>query len=185
MLPNNNPGFYIICKDGHGKVRIVRFYETLEKLVFAEKYHNFYGGKKASFSEDLNERVPYHWDKYFYLRDGDLFDDQQGSQSAFVVVDHFENVVPLCELNRVSTECFQPYRYRRYNWRRTAYGSWRRVNTFQEKKAYYDTLEQEVPIKVRGCRKSRQLPDAWDDLHSHNDKCWKTQSKRRHQWKDK
>lgn len=41
---------------------------------------------------------------------------------------------------------------------------------------------------VRGKRRGRNLPDPWDDHENsatHEQKCWKRHSKRRHQWKPK
>lgn len=189
MLPNNDPGFYIIAKDGEGKVRVARFYETLELLVQKEKYRTGpyaeYGTAKY-FSENVDEKVPYHSDGFFFKRWSTLYGDwlEDYKVGAYVVVDHNENIVPICELNRISKKVFKPRKYR-HRWRRTAWGGWRHVRTLNEKKAYYDTLEQEVPIKVRGRRKPNVLPDLWDDQYAHAEKNWKRQSKRRHQWKEK
>lgn len=186
MLPNNSPGFYIVAKDGEGKVRIVRFYETLERLVRNENYRTDGYGNAKYFSEDVNEKVPYHSDSFFFKRWSTFYDDWLNDYKvgAYVVIDHEENVVPLCDLNRISKKVFVYRRYR-YRFRRTAWGRFRHVRTYAEKKAYYDTLEQDHPIKVRYRRKPNALPDLWDDMYAHNEKSWKRQSKRRHQWKEK
>ncbi len=189
MLPNNQVGFYVIAKDCEGNVRIVRFHESLDALVRVEQYlYSGHDGHRQLFSESLDDRVPYHWDKYYYVRESylDVHGDSQATQGAYVVIDHHEQVVPLCELNRVANLVrgrYRPYYYRRSG-RHYAWGTWRHVKTLQEKRAYADTLDQEVRIKVRGSRMPNALPDTWDDITSYNDKCWKTQSKRRHQWRD-
>lgn len=183
MLPNNNPGYYVTTKDCNGKVRLLRFYETLKVLVRAEKYHDFYYGQKHLFSEDWDERVDYHWDRFFYDRPT-LFNEEECGHNAYVVIDHNENIVPLCVLNQVTNEVFSRKYRRHWRWRRTAWGGWRVPRTTQEKRQYYAAMDEEEPIKIRGRRLPRHLADIYDDWHCHNDKCWKTQSKRRHQWKD-
>jgi hypothetical protein len=171
MLPNNNTGFYIIHKGLNGRKRIANFYSTLEKLV--TKNYN------TSFSENLNEPIV-HPDEY------DIFDiDKDYSNFAFVVIDHNENIIPICELNRISNQIDdRRFNYRRhYGWNRSAYGNWRKPKTTQEKRAYFATKDEEETIKIRHRRGPKCLIDAYDDRYSHSDKNWKTQSKRSHQWK--
>ena len=63
-----------------------------------------------------------------------------------------------------------------------AYGGHRSVRTTQERKqAQYQDEEYYVP--VRAARNLANLPEAWDDIISHNDRSWKTQSKRKRQYK--
>jgi len=76
-------------------------------------------------------------------------------------------------------------KWRRGSHRRTAYGRFRHPRSTQEKRWVHAWDDEEFAPKVRAKRGMRYLPDAWDDYLSHNDKCWKTQSKRRHQWKEK
>lgn len=182
MLPHNKPGFFVIQKDDYdGKVRFRRYYADLEALVYKE-FVGYRANKLDDFSEDVNDRTGEERRSSLFREIVPWF----GFYCA-VVVDEGENVVPICELRRIYNEFLKkpPRRYYHYAWRRTAYGGWRHVKTYQEKKAYYDTLEQDYPVKVRGRRKPDQLPDLWDDQYAHNDKSWKTQTKRRHQWKDK
>lgn len=75
-----------------------------------------------------------------------------------------------------------------HGWNRSAYGTYRYPHSTQEirwAEAWDD--EEFAPKKgfARRARRMRNLPNAWDDELSHNDKCWKTQSKRKHQWKPK
>jgi hypothetical protein len=53
----------------------------------------------------------------------------------------------------------------------------RHPRTTQEKKAYYDAIEQGV--KVRSKRKPHQLLDVYDDIYVSS---WKARSKAKKQW---
>ena len=55
----------------------------------------------------------------------------------------------------------------------------------QERKWAHAWDDEEFAPKARAARQGKNLPDSWDDYHAHNDKCWKTQSKRKHQWRPK
>lgn len=66
-----------------------------------------------------------------------------------------------------------------------AYGHYRAICTFQERAHYYidpEAKEMCVNVKMRNSR-GNNLPTSWDDIYSWNQKCWKKQSKRQHQWK--
>ena len=79
-------------------------------------------------------------------------------------------------------------RPRKWWWSRRggyAWGGHRAIRTFQERKWASAWDDEEDCPRVRARRNARNLPEPWDDIPSHNDKCWKTQSKRRHQWKEK
>ena len=69
--------------------------------------------------------------------------------------------------------------------KRGAYGWFRPIRTFQERKWAHAWDDEEFPPKVRAARQGKNLPNSWDDICRHNDKSWKTQSKRKHQWKSK
>jgi hypothetical protein len=49
-------------------------------------------------------------------------------------------------------------------------GYFRHPQTQNEMKQYYASIENEmiIPVKIRGRRKPKQLPNAWDDIAS----CW-------------
>lgn len=66
-----------------------------------------------------------------------------------------------------------------------AWGHFRKIRTLQERKWAHAWDDEEFAPKIRAARQGKNLPDAWDDYSAHNDKCWKTQSKRRRQWKPK
>lgn len=60
----------------------------------------------------------------------------------------------------------------------------RSPKTTNERKQYDACMVDEDAPNVRGKRRPSNLPNTWDDLMRHNDGCWKTQSKRKHQWKN-
>ena len=68
--------------------------------------------------------------------------------------------------------------------RKPAYGRFRIMCTMKERR-WADAWEddEDFRVSVRRRRSAGHLPDSWDDIFSHNDKSWKTQSKRRRQWK--
>lgn len=68
--------------------------------------------------------------------------------------------------------------------RKPAYGSFRYIKTTQERRMSL-AFDEENFVKCRSSRTDANLPNSWDDIDSHNDKSWKTQSKRKHQWKPK
>jgi len=63
-----------------------------------------------------------------------------------------------------------------------AYGNFRSIRTFQERKMSF-AFDEENFVKCRSRRNNSNLPNSWDDYYSYNQKCWKKQSKRKHQWK--
>ena len=77
------------------------------------------------------------------------------------------------------------FKCKRPAWRRQAWSGYRGIRTTNEKRQAFDTYVEEYGIFVRprGKRNTTNLPDGWDDYRAHNDKSWKTQSKRTHQWK--
>jgi len=84
----------------------------------------------------------------------------------------------------------RPYRY----WwtrksdrgqKKDVYGHIRKMRTTQEKRWANAWDDEEFAPHIRPKRSVRLLPDAWDDYWAHNQKSWKRQSKRRHQWKEK
>jgi len=66
-------------------------------------------------------------------------------------------------------------------------GGWyRSFNTMQERRRNAADVADWGAEIVRGRRRGRNLPDAWDDYQNatcHSVNSWKTHSKRRHQWK--
>jgi len=79
----------------------------------------------------------------------------------------------------------RPPRYYR-PWKRGWWRSRHRCPKTTNERRQYDAcmLDEDAP-NVRGERRPSNLPNTWDDRARHNDNCWKTQSKRKHQWKPK
>lgn len=107
---------------------------------------------------------------------------QMGSLQQFLRQREEENVLQHSSMIRESCSklCYQ---------KRCAYGYVRHPRTTQERRwthAWDDEQDEHIlcRVRVRSSRSDRHLPDEWDDICSHNDKSWKTQSKRRHQWKE-
>ncbi len=73
-----------------------------------------------------------------------------------------------------------PYHYR-WTWRHNAYQC-RSIKTFQETRMYYANDDEDAP-KIRAKRSPRLLPNSWDTSSERAEKGWKSQSKRKHQWK--
>jgi hypothetical protein len=76
----------------------------------------------------------------------------------------------------------------RYRWPRMgrkaerAYGTYRNPRTTNERRqAFQNKDEDEPPIRAR--RNKNNIITAWDDRLAHNDANWKTQYKRRHQYR--
>ncbi len=177
--------YYIRQRDDfHAKVRAITSYDTLDELVRKEWFGwSTIRSKRSDFAESVDVRIANETIYKNYLADG--IDSLVFYNYAKVVYDENENVVPICELNRVYNEVYDRRFNRPWRWRRSRqpYGGWRRPHTTQEKRQYYAAMDEEYPIRVRGRRKPRSLADVYDDYYAHADKSWKTQSKRSHQWK--
>jgi len=73
---------------------------------------------------------------------------------------------------------------RRNGVKKGSWGGYRGVRTLQERKWANAWDDEELAPKVRGRRSACNIPDSWDDIQVHSDKSWKTQTKRKHQWKE-
>jgi hypothetical protein len=71
------------------------------------------------------------------------------------------------------------YQYRRQAWR----GHRGILRTTQEIRWAHAWDDEENAPRVRAARNGHNLPNMWDDPMGHNEKSWKYQSKRRHQWR--
>lgn len=79
-------------------------------------------------------------------------------------------------------------RFKYFRHKRTlkrAYGGFKHPRTTAEKRAFCSLKDEEYTNLGRARRNIPNLPDLWDDRYAHADKSWKTQSKRKHQWKQK
>lgn len=64
-----------------------------------------------------------------------------------------------------------------------SYCYFRHPKTTGEMRQYYASIHNEldIAIKVRGRRRPKSLPNAWDDIHPRSQRCWKTRCKNK--WK--
>lgn len=75
--------------------------------------------------------------------------------------------------------------FRRNGCKKSVWGGFRNIKTAQERKWAHAWDDEEFAPKVRAARQGHNLPDSWDDYQRHSDKSWKTQSKRKYQWREK
>ena len=61
-------------------------------------------------------------------------------------------------------------------------GYYRRVRTLQERRLNMAAMDEYGPEIVRGRRRDRNLPTAWDDIGRSNERGWKAQGKGRKNW---
>lgn len=79
---------------------------------------------------------------------------------------------------RFRWQCRRPWRDRHGRKASNVCGHWRSPSTTNEKRQAFQNIDDgEPPIRAR--RNKTNLTDAWDDNHTHNDACWKTQYKKR------
>lgn len=166
-------------RDEHGKDRIIATFET---------YHEFFRGlrepdlKAFGYTEVDRTTAPRAW------RDAARIDINEfaHSRNCYIALDDGKLVTPdrLVGLFRTWWED-RPRRRWGWNWSPGAYGQYRKVKTTNERRQIDAWKDEEFAPKVRCARNFRNLPNTWDDYMSHNDKSWKTQSKRRYQWKEK
>lgn len=180
MLPNNDYNYYVFRKENGNPVCL---FEANSLIDIYRKFRTIAWYHLPVFAEDLDAKVP---DRQTYWWSGKLHELIM-VVGACVIYDKNERVVRLQDYYNAVDGWFRSFPVRQWRdrgQRARAYGHWRSPKTFQEKKAYYATTDwEEVNIKVRGKRKPHNLVDTWDDLHSHNEKCWKRH--RRTQWKAK
>ena len=188
MLFQPNPGMYVYRKsDLTGNIKLIYKYETIESFFkshiradFEEYSHNFDDRWRGHIHDSLSslEAEPFQKSSHFcYV----VFDENGNCFSPFKLtslrnewVNHF---VPRWRRRRA---CFGS---------RRVYGRFRHINTTQERRKSVDIIHEIsedgdiIKVLPRPRRNVRNLPSAWDDIWGHNEKCWKTQSKRKHQWK--
>ena len=90
-------------------------------------------------------------------------------------------------INERTSYWHQKWLKRRNGQTKSAYGRFRHPKTLNELKAIFSLDEDDkfYGAKIRSKRGKSYLPTVWDDVYSNNEKCWKTQSKRKKQWKYK
>lgn len=69
--------------------------------------------------------------------------------------------------------------------KKSAHGWIRHMHTMHERRWQNAWDDEEFCPPYRACRRGNNLPSNWDDIWVDSNKCWKKQSKRKHQWKEK
>jgi len=207
MYYQDEPGFYVyFYKDVYyGAYRTTKiaysYHETLEDFFWSFNERRI----REYVSYSINDKICHgivhatyrRGYRARYIRNKELCykincADHDEHVQAYAVYDQNRNLYTpdhLIGLRRewVRTKPKNQYRYKWYRQnghKKQAWGGWRTIKTFQERKWTHAWDDEEFAPKPRACRNSSNLPDSWDEPRQHSDKSWKTQSKRKHQWKE-
>ena len=174
----------------NGKIIAVAKFESIEQL-FSVNY-KYFGWFSSDFNDTYGPDVGYpyyrlaYWDKCpcLHARIGAFPDVKYYCYLVFDSTHTHYSRDRLIGLYRKWNERYRKCRgYRR--WRRTAWRRCRKIKTFHEHKWAHAWDDEDFSPKVRAKRQGNYLPTYWDDIRGHTDKCWKTQSNRKRQWKVK
>lgn len=165
-----------------GRDRLIRTYDSFENL-FKERVNDRI--LAMAFGYDPEDRT----DCNYLFGEAEDREPPFISHHCYICYENDKLVAPdrLVGLYRAWWKDRPRGRWWRYRWTRVAHGYYRAPKTTNEMRwahAWDDDEFAPVTGFARGRRKAKHLPNLWDDRMSHNDKCWKTQSKRRHQWKN-
>ena len=173
----------IYKRDENGKDRLVATFQTYNDLFRRawERDLKHFGysvtdrtGRGPCFNEERDLSLFYGTSRYCYIA---------YENDVFVTPDR------LVGLFRADREARRDYWKRRWvsryccGARHSVYGGWRSIRTTHERRWAHAWDDEDFAPRVRGRRSAHNLPNSWDDYNAHNDRSWKTQSKRRHQWK--
>ena len=150
-------------------------------------YHDLFRGLRESdikafgYNDADRTDAPRAWTDRTYPD----VDDWAATRFCYIAVEDGNFVTPdrLVGLFRDWWNDRPRYRYNRHGWNRNAYGSFRSPKTTNERRQVAAATVDDGAPPVRCARNFRNLPDAWDDFYGHSDRNWKTQSKRRHQYR--
>ena len=181
---------FVYQRNLSGVLHLVEEFDS--PLAFASRYNE--GWVKRAFSNNDSDRV----------MDSDCWGSYKSSLLnakvyAKVAYNSKDKLLPVSQLvgycrsrgsilivNRGSYKGWNEYFMRsRQGRKKSAFGSFRYPRSMQEKRWALAWDDEEDCPPVRGRRRPRQLPDAWDDYYAHSEKSWKKQSKRKHQWREK
>lgn len=174
-----------IYRRREGKDRLIRTFETFDDLFNARAVGEHVIAE--AFSCNPEDRT----DRYLF-GEADL-DSEFLAHHCYVCYENGKVVTPdrLVGLFREWYHNRNPYRrgwwYRRFDCgeKKQAWGHWRAPKTTYERRWAHAWDDDEFAPKTgfaRGRRRANALPNLWDDYMTHNDKSWKTQTKRRKQW---
>lgn len=172
--------------DFSGKIKTIVHFEEMEHFFWhvnesiikdhfgytdvdrRDKYYNFFG-------ETPNEFGYIACSSYRYF-----VEDWEGK---YVTPDRLIGDYRKWQKTRKKNVHWSHRRINRNGWKKPAYAGYRQINTKQERTWNNAWDDEEFAPKGRAARNNHNLPDSWWDIMGHNDKCWKTQSKRKRQWK--
>ncbi len=176
-----------IYRRADGKDRLIRTYDTFEDLFRARSINT---RTLAEFGRNPNDRIAASY--LFGELDNIIEDNFDVNRNSYICyeADKFvspDRLVGLCR----AWMWARPYR-KSWGWwhhagsKRAVWPCWRNPKTTQEQRWAHAWDDEEFAPKTgfaRGRRSAHALPNSWDDIYGHNDRSWKTQSKRRHQWR--
>ena len=131
------------------------------------------------------------WYNGWYKRPTDIVDDfierwPYGISGSYIIRTEFDEIVTRDQLVELRPRrSFIKGHRGSYG---SGYGIMRRPRTTQERRKYFDAIDQDVEdynirINIRGRRRPKSLPNAWDDMYSYKGRGWK--NFRKTQYKDK
>jgi hypothetical protein len=170
-----NEKIFVFQRKENGKIEKIEEYDNPAHFAV----HYFEQKVTSQFGDSDTQRVP-RWEfKTHFFESDNVF--------AKVAFNSKEKIIPVSQLvgyvrerkNIILDEFYSSF-YRRG--RKSAYGRFRKPKTTQERRWSCAWDDEEFAPKIRKRRKGHNLPNAWDDYISHNEKSWKRQSKRKHQW---
>lgn len=191
MFYQENPGFYVyFVIHGVQPAITFRYFEDSHDLFMAYREWQIailFGDPDRIYQAVREEN---HDDNFKYLyRDFNdcyyaVYDENRNFYSSDRLVGMYREWHKDCWARRQK----QRLMTKRNGCKKKAHGSLRRIKTTQERRLFYvdqETQEMGIAVKMRTRRNAANLPNSWDDFWSQTDKSWKTQSKRKFQWKAK
>jgi hypothetical protein len=183
----NYPGIYIYTKQSaatSGTVcdgLYVNYYATFEAFfkVYNEKVIASSFTSIDHIYDNLPQCAPKWWEQHYEQHYHAAYDENGKYLSVSFLVGKYRKWL---EERRKYWRAID--HNRRHGSKRRVYGWYRHIRTTHELSMYFDDpTALELGFNVKGRASRNCLPTVWDDVRRHNDKSWKTQSKRRRQWK--
>lgn len=192
-----------------GNLYLAKTFDNMEQLFqnmsgswyYCGRYYHSNWARFDTFGSDFDQRQnyglePFDHKRYWEVYDGNIRDKNRWMNSfyCYLCYDCFDKhyskdqLVGYYRIWRDDPTRRRKYGWLSHGWRRGAYGGYKEPRSTQERrwaKAWDD--EEDAPKKgfARARRRGSNLPNAWDDCISRSEKSWKTQSKRKYQWKHK
>jgi hypothetical protein len=179
-----------IFRRNEGKDRLICKFDTFDELFTQHRIGE--GRITAAFGHNPEDRTE---GNYLFGENRDV-ELEFLSHHVYVCYENDKLVTPDRLVGLWREYCRNVRNPYRYGWfwerrrsrgeKKQAYGHWRAPKTTNERRWAHAWDDEEFAPRTgfaRGRRRANALPNLWDDLYGHNDKSWKTQSKRRHQWR--